>query len=133
MEEYENDRWRAISGKIGNGFSAAACREKAEDLALLSSVPEEGAGTTTTVPEDVPLTARGGARQHGTRAAVAAASASALTSASASALLPSLRTTGLSQHERGETTYGLPLGKASEGCMTPADTPLEPLERWFGV
>ncbi|KAK0860477.1 hypothetical protein LTR57_011384 [Friedmanniomyces endolithicus] len=113
MDEYENDRWRVISGKIGNGFSAAACREKAEDLALLSSGE---AGTNTTVPEDVPLTARGGARQHGTRAAVAAASASALTSASASALLPSLRTTGLSQHERGETTYGLPLGKASEGA-----------------
>ncbi|KAK0987249.1 hypothetical protein LTR54_013202 [Friedmanniomyces endolithicus] len=118
MDEYENDRWRVISGRIGNGFSAAACREKAEELASLSSVPDEGAGATTTVPEDVPLTARGGARQHGTRAAVAAASASAsaLTSASASALLPTLRTTGLSQHERGETTYGLPLGKASEGA-----------------
>ncbi|KAK1077921.1 hypothetical protein LTR33_007676, partial [Friedmanniomyces endolithicus] len=117
MEEYENDRWRVISGKIGNGFSAAACREKAEDLALLS-FPEEGAGTTTTVPEEVVSTARGGARQHGTRAAVAAASASALASASASAsaALPTLRTTGLSQQERGETGYGLPHLKATEGA-----------------
>ncbi|KAK0274669.1 hypothetical protein LTR91_005714 [Friedmanniomyces endolithicus] len=116
MEEYENDRWRVISGKIGNGFSAAACREKAEELALLS-FPEEGAGAGATVLEEVPLTmARGGARQHGTRAAVAAASASASTSTMASTSLPTLRTTGLSQQEGGETGYGLPNLKAREGA-----------------
>ncbi|KAI7638968.1 hypothetical protein KC318_g22598, partial [Hortaea werneckii] len=27
--EYEVDRWRVISSKVGNGFSAAACKEKA--------------------------------------------------------------------------------------------------------
>ncbi|KAK3615038.1 hypothetical protein LTR56_026847 [Elasticomyces elasticus] len=32
VDEYEADRWRMISDKIGNGFSAAACREKAKSL-----------------------------------------------------------------------------------------------------
>ncbi|KAK4891835.1 hypothetical protein LTR49_028638, partial [Elasticomyces elasticus] len=32
MDEYEDDRWRIISGKVGNGFSAAACRKKAAKL-----------------------------------------------------------------------------------------------------
>lgn len=32
MREYENDRWRVIAGKVGNGFSAAACRDKATEL-----------------------------------------------------------------------------------------------------
>lgn len=32
MTDYENDRWRVISGKVGSGFSAAACRAKAEEL-----------------------------------------------------------------------------------------------------
>ncbi|KAI7080666.1 hypothetical protein KC352_g41573 [Hortaea werneckii] len=30
--EYEVDRWRVISSKVGNGFSAAACKEKAMEL-----------------------------------------------------------------------------------------------------
>ncbi|KAF2124356.1 hypothetical protein P153DRAFT_390390 [Dothidotthia symphoricarpi CBS 119687] len=29
MHEYENDRWRIISSKVGSGFSPAACRDKA--------------------------------------------------------------------------------------------------------
>lgn len=33
MQEYENDRWRIISSKVGNGFSPAACRDKAQQLA----------------------------------------------------------------------------------------------------
>ncbi|KAF2644421.1 putative transcriptional activator Myb, partial [Massarina eburnea CBS 473.64] len=33
MEEYENDRWRIIASKVGSGFSPAACREKAEEIA----------------------------------------------------------------------------------------------------
>lgn len=46
MDEYENDRWRIISGKVGNGFSAAACKEKAVDLAQPElaeppTIPEE--------------------------------------------------------------------------------------------
>ncbi|KAK6409728.1 hypothetical protein LTR95_018282, partial [Oleoguttula sp. CCFEE 5521] len=30
--EYEADRWRIIAGKVGNGFSASACREKIIEL-----------------------------------------------------------------------------------------------------
>lgn len=33
MREYENDRWRIISTKVGNGFSPAACKEKATEMA----------------------------------------------------------------------------------------------------
>jgi hypothetical protein len=32
MREYENDRWRIISTKVGSGFSPAACKEKAVEL-----------------------------------------------------------------------------------------------------
>lgn len=32
MEEYEQDRWKVVAGKVGGGFSAAACREKAKEL-----------------------------------------------------------------------------------------------------
>ncbi|KAL4808923.1 hypothetical protein BDV18DRAFT_157861 [Aspergillus unguis] len=32
MQEYDNDRWRIIAGKVGNGFTPAACREKATQL-----------------------------------------------------------------------------------------------------
>lgn len=32
LEEYEHDRWRIISGKVGNGFSAGACKEKIDEL-----------------------------------------------------------------------------------------------------
>ncbi|KAE8157383.1 hypothetical protein BDV40DRAFT_292741 [Aspergillus tamarii] len=32
IHEYENDRWRIIAGKVGNGFTPAACRERASQL-----------------------------------------------------------------------------------------------------
>ncbi|THC91101.1 hypothetical protein EYZ11_009445 [Aspergillus tanneri] len=32
LREYENDRWRIVAGKVGNGFTPAACREKASQL-----------------------------------------------------------------------------------------------------
>jgi len=32
MREYENDRWRIISTKVGSGFSPAACKDKATEL-----------------------------------------------------------------------------------------------------
>ncbi|KAF2488273.1 hypothetical protein BU16DRAFT_436356, partial [Lophium mytilinum] len=32
MQEYENDRWRIISSKVGSGFSAAACKDKSMEL-----------------------------------------------------------------------------------------------------
>ena len=38
LEEYENDRWRFVSSKVGNGFSAAACKEKFDEL---NGVPME--------------------------------------------------------------------------------------------
>lgn len=31
MTEYEADKWRIIAGKVGNGFSPAACRDKARE------------------------------------------------------------------------------------------------------
>jgi hypothetical protein len=44
MREYENDRWRIISTKVGSGFSPAACKEKAAEMAEQGDVvaePEE--------------------------------------------------------------------------------------------
>ncbi|KAK3621006.1 hypothetical protein LTR56_023049 [Elasticomyces elasticus] len=35
VDEYETDRWRIISNKVGNGFSAKTCREKVVSLAQL--------------------------------------------------------------------------------------------------
>lgn len=32
LEEYERDRWRIVSQKVGNGFSATACKDKANEL-----------------------------------------------------------------------------------------------------
>nr|POE63056.1 hypothetical protein CFP56_03959 [Quercus suber] len=32
IEEYDNDRWRIISGKVGNGFTPSACKDKAAEL-----------------------------------------------------------------------------------------------------
>ncbi|KAF7586940.1 hypothetical protein BBP40_007995 [Aspergillus hancockii] len=32
IHEYENDRWRIIAGKVGNGFTPAACRERASQI-----------------------------------------------------------------------------------------------------
>ncbi|CAF9912952.1 MAG: hypothetical protein HETSPECPRED_001270 [Heterodermia speciosa] len=35
MHEYESEKWRIISSKVGHGFSAAACQQKAEEMDLL--------------------------------------------------------------------------------------------------
>ncbi len=32
IQEYDNDKWRIISSKVGNGFSAAACKDKAAEI-----------------------------------------------------------------------------------------------------
>jgi len=32
MTDYDNDRWRVVSGRVGGGLSAAACKEKALEL-----------------------------------------------------------------------------------------------------
>ncbi|KAF1955133.1 hypothetical protein CC80DRAFT_113096 [Byssothecium circinans] len=47
MHEYENDRWRIIASKVGSGFSPAACREKAEELAAIEAEEEEQQGGYT--------------------------------------------------------------------------------------
>lgn len=41
MQEYENDRWRIISSKVGSGFSPAACRDKASEIEAIEAVGEE--------------------------------------------------------------------------------------------
>lgn len=34
LREYESEKWRIVSGKVGNGFTALACKEKAEAMAV---------------------------------------------------------------------------------------------------
>jgi hypothetical protein len=41
MQEYENDRWRIISSKVGSGFSPTACRDKAQEIAAVEAEGEE--------------------------------------------------------------------------------------------
>ncbi|KAF2852457.1 hypothetical protein T440DRAFT_28466 [Plenodomus tracheiphilus IPT5] len=41
MQEYENDRWRIISSKVGSGFSPAACRDKAQEFEALELAAAE--------------------------------------------------------------------------------------------
>lgn len=43
MLEYDNDRWRIISAKVGSGFSPAACKEKASELEAEAEVAAEEA------------------------------------------------------------------------------------------
>lgn len=41
MQEYENDKWRIISSKVGAGFSPVACKDKAEELKAIQTEEEE--------------------------------------------------------------------------------------------
>jgi hypothetical protein len=41
MQEYENDRWRIISSKVGAGFSPAACKDKADEFKAIETAEEE--------------------------------------------------------------------------------------------
>ena len=41
MQEYDNDRWRIISSKVGSGFSPAACRDKAQEIEALEVAAAE--------------------------------------------------------------------------------------------
>ena len=41
MREYEHDRWRIVAGKVGHGFSASACRDKATELEAEDEQEEE--------------------------------------------------------------------------------------------
>ncbi|KAK5731431.1 hypothetical protein LTR17_011393 [Elasticomyces elasticus] len=48
VEEYEADRWRVVSDKVGNGFSTMACREKAVVLVQADvAVPSAKANKAT--------------------------------------------------------------------------------------
>ncbi|KAF2752578.1 hypothetical protein EJ05DRAFT_481179 [Pseudovirgaria hyperparasitica] len=40
MSEYENDTWRIIATKVGNGFSPASCKDKASKLLELEGLDE---------------------------------------------------------------------------------------------
>jgi hypothetical protein len=51
IREYENDRWRIISSKVGNGFSAAACKDKAAEL---ETEREETREEATNDPPETP-------------------------------------------------------------------------------
>jgi hypothetical protein len=48
MQEYENDRWRIISSKVGSGFSPTACRDKAAELEVEVEEAEESYTETQT-------------------------------------------------------------------------------------
>jgi hypothetical protein len=41
VQEYENDRWRIISSKVGNGFSPTACKDKIEQLEAVEMAAQE--------------------------------------------------------------------------------------------
>jgi hypothetical protein len=41
LREYENDKWRIISTKVGSGFSPTACKEKAMELAASDAAAGE--------------------------------------------------------------------------------------------
>lgn len=47
MREYENDKWRIISTKVGSGFSPAACKDKASDLAAIDAAAAESTEAET--------------------------------------------------------------------------------------
>jgi hypothetical protein len=53
MQEYENDRWRIISSKVGSGFSAGACKDKAMELDADAEEAEgeEGAYTQSQIAD----------------------------------------------------------------------------------
>lgn len=41
VKEYDNDRWRIISGKVGNGFSPEACKDQAEEFEFEDTVDRD--------------------------------------------------------------------------------------------
>jgi hypothetical protein len=32
LHDYEQEKWRIVAQKVGTGFTAAACKEKAQEL-----------------------------------------------------------------------------------------------------
>lgn len=47
MREYDNDKWRIISTKVGSGFSPAACKDKASELAAIDAAAAESTEAET--------------------------------------------------------------------------------------
>ena len=45
IQDYDNDRWRFISSKVGSGFSAAACKAKAEEIEAEDMREDDGASS----------------------------------------------------------------------------------------
>ncbi|KAK5695099.1 hypothetical protein LTR17_024624 [Elasticomyces elasticus] len=63
VDEYEVDRWRIISDKVGNGFSAAACRDKAKSLVQPDvTAPSTKANKATDTCKQVRYRSRGNCR-----------------------------------------------------------------------
>lgn len=52
MREYENDRWRIISTKVGSGFSPAACKDKAAEIAAGETADLTGESRPATAEDD---------------------------------------------------------------------------------
>nr|POE92344.1 hypothetical protein CFP56_70415 [Quercus suber] len=52
IEEYNNERWRIISGKVGNGFTPSACKDKSAELS-----GEDVSDVETVNRDDAPLSA----------------------------------------------------------------------------
>jgi hypothetical protein len=64
MREYENDKWRIISTKVGSGFSPAACKEKASELAVSDAAAAESGTEAEASGEAVE---EGGGFEHASR------------------------------------------------------------------
>jgi len=64
MREYENDKWRIISTKVGSGFSPAACKEKATELAARDAAAVESG---TEAEPSGEIVEEGGEFEHGGR------------------------------------------------------------------
>ncbi|WPH01476.1 Hypothetical protein R9X50_00432200 [Acrodontium crateriforme] len=56
IKEYDEDRWRIISGKVGNGFSAAACKEKCAELNG-EVLPHDEEDLEGVAPDELPTSA----------------------------------------------------------------------------
>lgn len=53
LQDYENEKWRIVAGRVGTGFTPVACRERAEQLATagvddytIDTMPQVSSATT---------------------------------------------------------------------------------------
>ncbi|KAF2144037.1 uncharacterized protein K452DRAFT_325329 [Aplosporella prunicola CBS 121167] len=54
IQEYENDKWRIISAKVGSGFSPAACRDKVAELSGEAILPDDAEDVSFSHAEMIP-------------------------------------------------------------------------------